>query len=434
MTTSPPARDSWAARAAGLFPPAAARHTDLVITGARGAVVQTEDGRSLLDFASGVAVTNVGHGNPAVVEAIRAQLDTLVHGGHNVALYPPYIELAERLVTLMGDPGEHKVYFSNSGAEALEGALKLAIRTTGRSGIVAFRRSFHGRTLATTALTASSAQYRRRYGAVLPAVHHVDYPAAFTRQASEEAETQRCLAELDELFRLILAPEDVAAIVIEPFQGEGGYVPAPAAFLHGLRERASKHGICLIYDEIQSGFGRTGSMFAWEHSGVAPDVIVLAKGIANGLPLSALVARSDLMDRWDAGAHGGTFGGNPLACAAALAVIDVLREGALENARTVGLMLREGISALLKDCPLRTDVRGFGVMIGIEFRDAEHQPATETVAALVGAARERGLLLLSCGVDKNVLRLMPPTTLTPQEAQQSLDILQAAVAAVFSPS
>ncbi|WP_293786265.1 aspartate aminotransferase family protein [uncultured Aeromicrobium sp.] len=429
MTVSSPA--SWAVRASTLFPPAATRHTDLVVTSARGATVRTEEGEELLDFASGVAVTNVGHGHPAVLRAIRQQMDALVHAGHNVALYPPYIELAERLVTLMGKPGEHKVYFSNSGAEALEGALKLAIRTSGRSGIVAFKRSFHGRTLATTALTASSAHYRRHYGAVLPTVHHIDYPSPFARQATEEAEVARCLAEVDELFRLILPPDDIAAIVIEPFQGEGGYVPAPRGFLRGLRERADQHGICLVFDEIQSGFGRTGKMFAWEHSGVAPDVIVLAKGIANGLPLSALVARSSLMDRWDAGAHGGTYGGNPLSCAAALAVIDVLHEGALENARSVGSLLRDGIADLLESCPIRTDVRGHGVMIGIEFRDEEHQPATASVAALVAAARERGLLLLSCGVDKNVLRLMPPTTLTEQEARRSLEILKESAAAVF---
>lgn len=414
-------------RAADLFPPAAARHTDLAVVAASGAYLWTEDDRRILDFASGVAVTNVGHSHPGVIAAVRAQLDTLVHAGHNIAVYPSYVELAERLVGLVGP--EHKVFYGNSGAEALEAGVKLALRVSGRSGLIAFKRSFHGRTIATTALSASSSAYRAGYLGVLPTVHHVDFPAPFANGRTEAQEVQRCLRELDDLFKLIVPADEVAAIVIEPFQGEGGYLPAPVAFLQGLRDRADEHGIALIYDEIQSGFGRTGTMFAYQHSGVAPDILVLAKGIANGFPLSVMLAPARLMDEWPAGAHGGTFGGNPVACAAALAVLDVLEQGALDNARRVGAELTAGLAAIAETLPLQVDVRGAGMMIGMEMRHLDGRPAAQVVAETRRRALEVGLLVLSCGADKNVLRLMPPTTLTSPEARAGLDILAIALAA-----
>lgn len=414
-------------RAADVFPPAAARHTDLAVVSAKGVWLRTEDGRDVLDFASGVAVTNVGHSHPAVMTAVREQMANLVHAGHNIAVYPTYVELAERLVAYAG--GDHKVYYGNSGAEALEAGIKLAMRVSGRTGLIAFKRSFHGRTIATTALSASSSAYRAGYIGALPAVHHVDFPAPFANGRSEAEEVERCLRELDELFQLVLPGDEVAAIVIEPFQGEGGYLPAPTAFLQGLRERADRYGIALVFDEIQSGFGRTGTMFAYEHSGVRPDVLVLAKGIANGFPLSVMVATSTLMDRWPAGAHGGTFGGNPIACAAALAVLDVLESGALANAVKVGDHLRAGLERISATMSLRTEVRGAGMMIGMEMRHADGSPAADVVAEVRRRALDDGLLVLSCGADKNVLRLMPPTTLTLEEATQALDILADAVAA-----
>lgn len=412
-------------RAADLFPPASARHTDLAVVAASGATLWTEDGREVLDFASGVAVTNIGHGHPRVLAAARGQLDQLLHAGHNIAVYPSYVDLAERLVGLVG-PG-HKVFYGNSGAEALEAGIKLALRTSGRPGLIAFKRSFHGRTIATTALSASSAGYRAGYLGSLPAVHHVDFPAPFAHGRSEHEEVRRCLAELDDLFKLVLPADEVAAIVVEPFQGEGGYLPAPTEFLEGLRERADRHDIALVYDEIQSGFGRTGTMFAYEHSGVAPDVLVLAKGIANGFPLSVMMARGDLMDQWPAGAHGGTFGGNPVACAAALAVLDVLEESALSNARRVGAQLMTGLDHIRTALPLRSDLRGAGVMIGLELRHQDGRPAGDVVAETRRAALAEGLLVLSCGTDKNVLRLMPPTTLTHGEAVTALAILDRAL-------
>lgn len=415
--------NDWLARAKQVFPPAAARHTDLAVTEAQGAYVTTSSGDKLLDFASGVAVTNVGHGHPQVLDAAESQMRTLLHGGHNIAVYPSYVELAERILDRV--PGSNKIYFSNSGAEALEGAIKLSSYVTQRTGLIAFRNSFHGRTLATTALSGSSSAYRRHYGGLMPSVHHVDYPAPFANGTDEESEVQRCLAQLDELFDLIIAPDQVAALVVEPFQGEGGYVPAPEAFLEGLRERCTQHGIVLVFDEIQSGFGRTGEMFAWEHSGVQPDAMVLAKGIANGFPLSALVASSELMDGWPPGAHGGTFGGNPVACAASLAVMDVLEGGALANAAELGDgYLLPALRELADELPFVTDVRGRGMMIGLELRNEDHSPASDVVSAVLKMARESGLLLLACGPYKNVLRLMPPTTLAPSEAQSAISILR----------
>ena len=260
-------------------------------------------------------------------------------------------------------------------------------------------------------------------------MHHVDYPAPFAHRAEEQAEAQRCLSELDDLFELVLAPDETAAIVVEPFQGEGGYQPASEAFLRGLRERADAHGIALVFDEIQSGFGRTGRMFDFERSGVVPDVLVLAKGIANGFPLSAMVARRSLMEQWPPGAHGGTFGGNPVACAAALAVLEVLEQGALANARQIGEMLRDRLVTAVERLPVAGDVRGSGVMIGVELRHLDWSPAADVVASVRRDCLDRGLLVLACGTQKNVLRLMPPTTLTTDEAERALDALEPALLA-----
>lgn len=424
---SAPSPVSARERASQLFPPASTPRTDLVVERALGCNLWTDDGRRLIDFASGVAVTNVGHNHPAVVEAAREQLDSLVHAGHNIALYPPYLDLAERLIDLVGP--ERKVFFSNSGAEAIEAAIKLVTRTSGRNGLIAFKGSFHGRSTLTTALSASSAKYKTGYQGLMPSVQHLDFPRPFVNGSTAAAETERCLAQLDDTFEQVLAPGDTAAIIVEPVQGEGGYYPAPAAFLQGLRERANAHGIALVFDEIQSGFGRTGRMFAFEHSGVVPDVIALAKGIANGFPLSAIVARRDLMDQWPPGAHGGTFGGNPVACAASLAVLEILNNGAIANADKVGHELRAGLREIAANQPLDYEVRGLGLMIGVEFRHHDGTPASEFVADVCAKALEGGLLILACGLKGNVLRLMPPTTLTSEEATEALSILNAAVVA-----
>ena len=423
--TQPVAPASLQDRASQLFGPVSTRHTDLSVVSASGATLWTEDGREILDFASGVAVTNVGHNHPSVMCAASEQMQQLVHAGHNIALYPSYVALGERLVGLV--EGDRKVFYGNSGAEAIEAALKLAMRASGRPGFIAFTGSFHGRTLGATALSASDAAQRSGYFSALPAVRHVDYPTPFARGRSAAEEVERCLSSLDSVFEFTLPPDEVAAIIVEPFQGEGGYHPAPPEFLEGLRQRADRHGIVLIYDEIQSGFGRTGSMFYYEQLGVAPDVLVLAKGIANGFPLSAIVAYADLMDRWPAGAHGGTFGGNPVSCAAACAVLDVLEDGAMANARARGSQLMTGLRSILEGVPLRTEVRGSGVMIGVELRHPDGRTASAVVSNLRRSALQHGLLLLACGPQKTTLRLMPPTTITVEETEQALSLLDLAV-------
>ncbi|WP_400164543.1 aspartate aminotransferase family protein [Brevibacillus sp. TJ4] len=409
-------------RANAVMPPVASRATTLGVVKGQGAYLWSEDGKKYLDFASGVAVTNVGHNHPLVVERAKAQIDELIHGGHNVVYYPVYVELAEKLNELNG--GNCKVYFSNSGAEVNEGAIKLAKKVTKRPGIISFKRSFHGRTIATTTLTASNSGYRMDYEGLLPSVYYAEYPYALRSGLSEEAEVARCLAQLDEIFRFLIAPDQVAAIILEPVQGEGGYIVPPKGFLQELRSICDKHGILLVFDEIQTGFGRTGKMFAWQHFGVQPDVLTLAKGIANGFPLSALVAKAELMDQWTAGTHGGTYGGNPVACAASLAVIELLEGGALDNCNKMGAYFVEELHKLKADYPQIAEIRGLGLMIGMECLDQDGKPDAKTVSGLKDKAMEKGLILLTCGTDKNVIRFIPPTTVTKEEIDEALRIIR----------
>ncbi|WP_206808600.1 aspartate aminotransferase family protein [Paradesulfitobacterium ferrireducens] len=416
-------------RAQAVMPPVAGRATQLGVVKGQGSYLWGEDGKKYLDFASGVAVTNVGHNHPLVIERAKAQIDTLVHGGHNVVYYPVYVELAEKLNELNG--GGCKVYFSNSGAEVNEGAIKLAKKVTQRPGIISFKRSFHGRTLAATTLTASNALYRKDYEGLLPSVYHAEYPYAFRTGLSEELETQRCLADLDDIFHFLIAPDQVAAIIMEPVQGEGGYIVPPVSFVKAIREICDKHGIMLIFDEIQTGFGRTGKMFAWQHFDVKPDILTLAKGIANGFPLSAIVARADLMDQWPAGTHGGTFGGNPVACAASLAVIELLEGGLLNNALAMGQYFKDQLNELKESYPAIRDIRGLGLMIGMELMTEDRKPDAQAVSLLKEKALEKGLILLTCGTDKNVIRFIPPTAVSKPEIDQAVTILRAALAEIF---
>ena len=411
------------------FPPVAGRSTTLGVVKGEGSYLWGEDGKKYLDFASGVAVVNVGHNHPYVLEKAKEQMDKLVHGGHNVVYYPTYVELAEKLIELNG--GGCKVYFANSGAEANEAAIKLAKKVTKRPGLISFRRSFHGRTLATTTLTASNAAYRRDYEGLLPSVYYAEYPYAVRTGLGEAEEVARCLEELNKTFTYLIAPDQVAAMIVEPIQGEGGYIVPPASFLQALREICDKHGILLIFDEIQTGFGRTGKMFAWQHFGVKPDMLTLAKGIANGFPLSALVARADLMDQWPAGTHGGTYGGNPVACAASLAVIELLENGLLDNAQAMGRYFLEQLQALKQAYPSIHDIRGVGLMIGMEFFSSDGQPDAQAVETLRKKALEKGLILLSCGVDKNVIRFIPPTTVSKAEIDEAIAIIRQALGEMY---
>ncbi|RYL94354.1 aminotransferase class III-fold pyridoxal phosphate-dependent enzyme [Sporolactobacillus sp. THM7-4] len=408
-----------------LFPPVASRATHLGIVKGEGIYVWDETGRKYFDFASGVAVVNCGHNNPYVVEKAKEQMEKLIHGGHNVVYYPSYIQLAEKIIAHAGS--DYKIYFSNSGAEANEAAIKLAKQVSQRPGIISFKHSFHGRTLATTTLTASSARYRLNYEGLLPSVYYAEYPYATRTGLSEEEEIKRCLSQLDDIFHYLIEPEQVACMILEPVQGEGGYIVPPKSFLQALRRICDEHGILLAFDEVQTGFGRTGKMFAYENFDVKPDILTLAKAIANGFPLSAMVAKKSLMDKWPAGTHGGTFGGNPVACAAGVAVMELLEGGLIDNAVDVGAYFKRKLEELKEKHEEILEIRGLGLMIGAEFVDRKGKPDPALVASIREKALEKGLILLSCGVSKNVIRFIPPLVVNKDEIDQAMDIFTESV-------
>ena len=400
-----PTSAEWLARdeaaLAGVLP----RITDVVAVRGQGAWLWDADGRRYLDFGSGIAVTNTGHCHPKVVAAVAEQAATLIHT--SVVAHPTgMIRLAERLAGLVPFMAEPQVFFCNSGAEAVDGSLKLARKVTGKPGVVAFRRAFHGRTLAATSLTTAKGRYREGYEPLLPAVVIAPYGD---------------LDGLDELLALQAPGPNIGAMIVEPVLGEGGYVVPPAGWLAGLRERCDRHGVLLIFDEVQTGVGRTGRPFAAETFGVAPDVLLFAKGIASGLPLGGIIAPRDLMDRWPTGAHGSTFGGNPVSCAAALATLDILdEEGCYERARRLGRQALERLGAATGPV---VDVRGVGLMVGVELRDQA------TAVAVQARCLDDGLIVLLCGPGENVLRLIPPLTISDDEFEEGLGILLAALEA-----
>ncbi len=412
-----------------LMAPTFGRYTDLVVDTAEGSWLHTIDGRSVLDFTCGIGVTNLGHRHPAVVKAVHEQVDRLWHVS-GTAHHPQLVAAAEALVSV-APPGLNSVFFCNSGAEAVEGALKLARRATGRTEIIAFLGAFHGRTYGAVTLTASKARYHAGMGPFLPGVHHVRYPYCFRTCSHGPGEPCPIAAgeELELLFRTLVPADSVAAIVVEPIQGEGGYVVPPAAFLPRLREICDAHGIMLVADEVQTGFGRSGRMFAVDHSGVVPDIMCVAKGMGNGLPIGAIVAKRSVMARWHPGEHGTTFGGNPVACAAATVVIETLRKERLpERAAALGERVLQRARGWRADHPRLADVRGRGLMIGLEFMEGR-LPAPELTQRILHAALERDLLLLTCGVDENVIRLIPPLTITEQELEKGMDVLEASITA-----
>lgn len=405
-----------------VLPPVAGRATNLGIIKGMGSTVIDEKGKSYLDFTSGVGVNNVGHCHPEIIEAVKEQLDSMIHIGHNVAYYPSYIKLAEELNYLTGS--NKMVYFSNSGAEANEGAIKLAKKATKRPAIISFNRGFHGRTLATTSITFSNSSYRKDYEGLIPSVYSCEYPYSYRSGLSDEEETKRCVQNIEEVFKYQVDPSQVAAIILEPVQGEGGYIVPPKEFIQKVKALCDKHGILLVFDEVQTGFGRTGKMFAYEHFEVEPDIITLGKGIASGFPLSAVIAKRDIMEKWESGTHGGTYGGNPVSCTAALASIQILRREGIENARKMGVYLKGQLLELQNEFKGIGDVRGLGLMIGIEFVNKEGKPDVQTVNWLKNYALENGLILLTCGSEKNVLRFIPPTTVLKDELDQSIRILK----------
>lgn len=408
-----------------VMPPVVKRATTMGVTKGEGCYLCSEDGRKILDFASGVAVCNLGHNHPNVVEAAEKQMKELIHGGHNVVYYESYVRLAERLVELTG--GDTMVYFSNSGAEANEGAIKLAKYVTKRPGIIAFRGSFHGRTLATTSLTSSSSAYRKNYEGLLPSVYFAEYPYLY--RTPYEMKDGKCPKEyfeqFENIFHTLIDPSMVAAIMMEPVQGEGGYIVPDKEFVQYVREICDKYGILLIFDEVQSGMGRTGKLFAYEHFGVKPDILTSAKGIANGFPLSAVIGKKEIMEQWPAGAHGGTFGGNPVACAAANAVLDELTDGGmLDNAAKMGDYFKEKLFALQKKYPsVIGDVRGLGLMLAIEMVHPDKTPDADITTAIRTKALEKGLLLLGCGTNHNIVRFIAPTIVTEKEIDIAINII-----------
>jgi 4-aminobutyrate aminotransferase len=412
--------------------PSYTRGYPLVIERGSGATVEDVDGNVFLDCAAGIAVNSTGHSHPDVVRAITEQAQKFLHMSGTDFYYEPQVRLAEELAAIAPIQGGVRSFFGNSGTEAIEACLKLSRYATGRQNVIAFIGGFHGRTMGSLALTASKAIQRRGFGPLLPGVYHAPYPDRYRCPIGSTPEScaAACIDFIEhQLFTNLVSPDEVAAIVVEPIQGEGGYIVAPDEFLQRLRELTKKHGILLVADEVQSGMGRSGKMFAIEFAGVEPDTIAIAKGIASGLPLGVAVARAGLM-AWPPGAHASTFGGNPVSCAAALATISLLRESLVQNAADVGAHLMSGLKALADKHPLIGDVRGRGLMIGVELvRDRQtKERATDERDAVVTAAFMRGLLVLGAG--KNAVRFSPPLILTRAQADTAVRIFDEALSEV----
>ncbi len=414
---------------ARIISPSYTRSYPLVAKRGHGAIVEDVDGNEFLDFSSGIAVTSTGHCHPEVVAAIQKQAGELIHMSGTDFYYESMITLADRLSKIAPMKGPHRVYYGNSGAEAVECALKLARYHTKRQHIIAFYGAFHGRTMGALSLTASKPQQHRRFSPLMPGVTHIPYPNLYRRPAGTDGDEYaisiaRFLEE--KVFATDIAPEEVAAIFVEPIQGEGGYLPAPPAFMRELRRICDRHGILLVCDEVQSGCGRTGKWWAVQHTGVEPDMITIAKGIASGMPLSVCLTRAEIMD-WVPGSHASTFGGNPVAIAAALATLDVLEREGVQNAAAMGKHIMQRIGSWPELMPLVGDVRGHGLMLGIEFvSDKEAKtPAGELRDKVVDHAFEKGVLYLGAG--PNTLRIAPPLIVSAEQCDIALDVLEQSI-------
>jgi len=409
-----------------LISPSYTRSYPMVAKKGRGVVVEDVDGNEFLDFSAGIAVTSTGHCHPEVVAAIQKQAGELIHMSGTDFYYENMTTLAERLSKVAPMKGPHKFYYGNSGAEAVEAALKLARYHTKRQWVIAFYGAFHGRTMGALSLTCSKAQQRRRFSPLVPGVVHVPYPNLYRRpEGTDAAEYARsCARYIEEwVFRTEVPPEECAAIVVEAFQGEGGYLPAPPEFMQELRAICDRHGILLVCDEVQAGMGRTGKWWAVQHCGVEPDMITIAKGIASGMPLSVLLTRAEVMD-WVPGSHASTFGGNPVCIAAALATMDVLEREGVENSRKVGAHMLNRMKNWPNILPLVGDVRGRGLMIAVEIvtDKAKKTPAGAERDRIVDLAFERGILFLGAG--PNSVRISPPLIVTEEQADIALDVLE----------
>lgn len=409
--------------------PVLARYFERAWTHGEGHRLFDSEGKTYLDFACGIAVTVLGHRHPEVTAAIHAQADRLLHTCNGLGYLEPVTALADALARMLPEP-LNAVFLANSGTEAIEGAIKLARRASGRPGIIAFSGAFHGRTYGSLSATTSNPNYQRDHGPLLPSVLISPFPDVYRLgEGDEDRATTLALEALDRLLEEVGAGS-VAALLIEPVQGEGGYNPAPEAFLCALRERCDRHGMLLIADEIQCGYGRTGRMWGFQASGIVPDVVTLAKAMANGLPLGAIVSSRALQERWGVGAHGSTFGGNPVCCAAAVAVLETIeRDDLVANAAARGDELSAGLRALMARDERIGDVRGPGLMIGLELvRDrVTKEPDAELAAAVMQRCADLGLLLLTCGTAHNVIRWIPPLDVTAAEVHEALGIFETAL-------
>lgn len=413
--------------------PALAKATDLIMVTGKGCYMTDVNGDEYLDFVQGIAVNALGHCHPKIVEAIIEQSKKLINGSFNLVNFPTTLELAKRLSKFT--PGDlNSIFFSNGGAEAIDGALKLAKAYTKRPAIIAFKGSFHGRTIGATTVTASNSKYRKYYEPMAGSVYFATYPSKdlCPKGFNEEERTEFCLNELDSLFKYIVNPEMVAAILMEPIQGEGGYVVPPKEFVKGVRELCDKYGILLIFDEIQSGYGRTGKMFAGENFDVVPDIMTVGKAIAGGLPMSAVISTKEIMEEWHPGMHGTTFGGNPVCAAAAIAVLDEFENSnILENVNKMGAYLKEKLEVLKEKYSCISDIRGLGLMVAIEFSHEDGTPAGDVFSKVRDECFKNKLLTLACGVYGNGLRFATPLNVTAEEIDKGIAIIDKVLSEVW---
>lgn len=412
--------------------PALAKTTDLVIDRGEGSYIWDTSGRRYLDWVQGIAVNALGHCHPRVVGAIKAQVDKLLTASFNMVNYETTLQWAERIAEVA--PGDlSTTFFSNGGAEAIDGAIKLAKAYTGRPGIIAFKGSFHGRTIGATSVTASNAKYRKGYDPLVAGIDITTYPSAGQAPAGfgPDEIADFALGQLEDLFAYVRNPESVAAILMEPVQGEGGYVVPPQKYVTAVRELCDRHGILLIFDEIQAGYGRTGRFFASENFGVVPDIMTIGKAMAGGLPASGVVSTAEIMAAWGPGRHGGTFGGNPVVAAAGLAVLDEFAEAdVLGNVDVVGAYLADRLSGLQERYPIITDSRGLGLMRAIELNHLDGRPGGDLLEEVRRRCLQDGLLTLSCGVRGNGMRFATPLNTTTRTLDEGLEILEAALSYV----
>ncbi|WP_312182961.1 aminotransferase class III-fold pyridoxal phosphate-dependent enzyme [Arthrobacter sp.] len=410
--------------------PALKQATPVIVDHALGSWIHGTDGKAYLDFTTGIGVTSTGHCHPRVVAAAREQVGKIIHAQYTTVMHKPLLELTEKLGEVL-PAGLDSVFYANSGSEAVEAAVRLARMATGRPNIVVFQGGFHGRTVAAASLTTAGTKFSAGFAPLMAGVHMSAFPYAYRYGWDEDAAVAFALQELDYLLQTRTDPKDTAAFLIEPALGDGGYLPTPPAFMEGLRERADKYGIQLIFDEVQAGVGRTGKFWGHQYSTATPDILITAKGIASGFPISAIAASTDTMSKAWPGSQGGTYGGNAVSAAAGVATLDVVKdEGLVENSRIRGEQLQAGLRDIRDRFPVMGDVRGRGLMQGIEFTATDGKPDAATAAAVQQATTDQGLLTLTCGPAGNVVRLIPALVVTAEEISLGLERFEAAVAAV----